>query len=425
MKFNNTILLCGFMLATMAGRAQVGVGTATPDTSAALDVNSVSRGFLMPRLSNSQRDALYRPAQGLMIYNTSTVSPQINNGTALVPVWASLGASQGASSYISSVDSSGDMTITSLTDTLHAGMSLQPPAGTYLVFFNGQYGAAKSAPISTETGVADLVAAYNQLMAIPVTNTTHAPVFGGETLAPGVYAIAGAASTAGVINLDGGGNPDALFIFRSGGAFNTGAGTTINLTNGTQAKNVFWIAEGALGLGANTLMKGTLIAHNAAPSGAAGSLVQGRLFTTAGAISFGPGSITVPTGISPYVNFGVLTGFAMFTSAGAIANTGTSTINGDVGSNAGAITGLGTFNGNIYAPGAAPNPINNTLATFSIYSNGAFVARSARTTDVNTSVIALQGVTTVTGGQTIDIRWRVDAGPLTIGNRILSLIKVN
>ncbi|MEO7310342.1 MAG: ice-binding family protein [Chitinophagaceae bacterium] len=425
MKFIKTLMCCGLLLAATAGNTQVGIGTTLPDTSAVLDISSSVKGLLMPRLSTSQRDAIYRPAKGLMIYNTTAGAPEINNGTALVPAWSPLGSGGSGSSLISSVDSAGDMTITSLTDTLIAGMSLQPPAGTYLVFFNAQYGAAVSAPISTEQGVIDLVAAYNQLMAIPVTNTTHAAVIGSETLSPGVYSIAGAASTAGIINLDGGGNPDALFIFRSGGAFNTGAGTTINLINGAAARNVFWIAEGALGLGAGTFMKGTLIAHNAAPSAAAGCEIIGRLFTTAGAVSFGPGIITVPTGISPYVNFGVLASFAMFTSAGAVANTGASTINGDVGSNAGAITGFGTFNGNIYAPGLAPNPINNTLATFSIYSNGIFVPNTSRTTDVNTSVIALQGVAKVIAGQKIDIRWRVDAGPLTIGSRILSLIKMN
>lgn len=423
MKSFQTMMLCGFLLAATVGRTQVGIGIIRPDSSAALDITSVNKGLLIPRLTNSQRDAIYRPAKGLMIYNTNAGAPEINNGTTLVPAWSPLGA--GTNPLISSVDSAGDVTITSLTDTLIAGMSLQPPVGTYLVFFNGQYGAAKSAPISTEQGVIHLQAAYDQLMAIPVTNTTHAPVFGSETITPGVYSIAGAASAAGVIDLDGGGNPNALFIFRSGGAFNTGAGTTINLINGVEARNVFWIAEGALGLGANTIMKGTLIAHGAAPSAAAGSNIEGRLFSTAGAVSFGPATITVPSGISPYADFGVLTGFAMFTSAGAVANTGSSTINGDVGSNAGAITGFGTFNGNIYAPGSAPSPVNNTLATFSIYSNGVFVRNSARTTDVNTSVISLQGVATVAAGQTIDIRWRVDAGPLTIGSRILSLIKMN
>jgi hypothetical protein len=88
--------------------------------------------------------------------------------------------------------------------------------------------------------------------AIP-TSTSHAPAFGGgETLLPGVYSIAAAGSIAGVLNLDAQGDPNAVFIFQIGLAFSTGASTTVNLINGGLARNVFWIAGGAIDLGAIT-----------------------------------------------------------------------------------------------------------------------------------------------------------------------------
>ena len=40
------------------------------DASAVLDVYSVSKGMLLPRLSNDQRDAINTPAAGLIIFNT-------------------------------------------------------------------------------------------------------------------------------------------------------------------------------------------------------------------------------------------------------------------------------------------------------------------------------------------------------------------
>jgi hypothetical protein len=52
--------------------AQVGIGTTTPDTSSALDISSSSQGFLMPRLTTTQRDLIASPAVGLMIYNTTS-----------------------------------------------------------------------------------------------------------------------------------------------------------------------------------------------------------------------------------------------------------------------------------------------------------------------------------------------------------------
>jgi Chaperone of endosialidase/Galactose oxidase, central domain len=48
----------------------VGIGTTTPDTSAALDIKSTTKGFLMPRMNTIQRDAIVNPKQGLQIYNT-------------------------------------------------------------------------------------------------------------------------------------------------------------------------------------------------------------------------------------------------------------------------------------------------------------------------------------------------------------------
>ncbi len=52
------------------GLAQVGIGTLTPATSAALDVTSTSQGLLPPRMTKIQRDAISSPVGGLMIYCT-------------------------------------------------------------------------------------------------------------------------------------------------------------------------------------------------------------------------------------------------------------------------------------------------------------------------------------------------------------------
>ena len=47
----------------------VGIGTTSPDSSASLEVSAVDQGFLPPRLTTLQRDAISLPAEGLMIYN--------------------------------------------------------------------------------------------------------------------------------------------------------------------------------------------------------------------------------------------------------------------------------------------------------------------------------------------------------------------
>jgi hypothetical protein len=143
----------------------------------------------------------------------------------------------------------------------------------------------------------DLTAAYNQLYNTAATFTDHAPAFGGgETLVPGVYSIAAAGSVAGDLTLDAEGDFNAVFIFKFGGAFTTGAVTTIHLINGALACNVFWQAEGAISMAANTSMKGTLIANNGAISLAAGGILEGRMFSTTGAVAIDAVSAILPIG---------------------------------------------------------------------------------------------------------------------------------
>ena len=61
--------------------AQVSIGTPTPDQSAILDLSSTNQGFLLPRLSTTQRDAISTPAVGLMIYNTTKNGLELYHGS--------------------------------------------------------------------------------------------------------------------------------------------------------------------------------------------------------------------------------------------------------------------------------------------------------------------------------------------------------
>jgi uncharacterized protein (TIGR02145 family) len=65
------VIIFSFILPLVA-IAQVGIGTNTPAASAQLEVSSTTKGYLMPRMTATERNAIVNPANGLQIFNTTT-----------------------------------------------------------------------------------------------------------------------------------------------------------------------------------------------------------------------------------------------------------------------------------------------------------------------------------------------------------------
>jgi uncharacterized protein (TIGR02145 family) len=80
------LLFIFLLIINVSTRAQVGIGTTTPAASAQLDVNSTTKGLLPPRMTTMQRDAITSPANGLIIFNTTTNGLQIKTSSG----WVSL-----------------------------------------------------------------------------------------------------------------------------------------------------------------------------------------------------------------------------------------------------------------------------------------------------------------------------------------------
>jgi hypothetical protein len=51
--------------------SQVGIGTETPNASSLLDLSSTSKGLLVPRMTQAQRNAISNPPVGLLVYQTN------------------------------------------------------------------------------------------------------------------------------------------------------------------------------------------------------------------------------------------------------------------------------------------------------------------------------------------------------------------
>jgi uncharacterized protein (TIGR02145 family) len=66
-------LLVAVIATSFTTFAQVGIGTTTPNASAALDITSTTSGFLPPRMTKVQLEAIASPVEGLMVYCTDCV----------------------------------------------------------------------------------------------------------------------------------------------------------------------------------------------------------------------------------------------------------------------------------------------------------------------------------------------------------------
>jgi hypothetical protein len=129
----------------------------------------------------------------------------------------------------------------------------------------------------------DLVAAYTDV----ATRTGGSALAGdqaGVTLAPGLHTAGAAIANTGTLTLDGGGDPNAVFVFKINGALTMAAGAHVTLTGGTQASRVFWQVNGAAALGASVRFAGTLMTLDAIGVGAGGE-VNGRALARNGAVS--------------------------------------------------------------------------------------------------------------------------------------------
>ncbi|MCL7753303.1 fibrobacter succinogenes major paralogous domain-containing protein [Polaribacter sp. Z022] len=92
------LLSVAFIAASFTSIAQVGVGTTNPDASAALDVESTTKGFLPPRMTQVQMNAIASPAEGLIVYclDCTTKGLYVNNGNEFVNVASGASASAAA-----------------------------------------------------------------------------------------------------------------------------------------------------------------------------------------------------------------------------------------------------------------------------------------------------------------------------------------
>lgn len=134
-------LLVAILVTTLSSYAQIGIGTSTPAPSSILDLTSSTKGVLLPRMTNVQKNAILSPEVGLVVWCSdcgSTGLMQVYNGTAwtnMNGVVTSLPSSNGTaviSAITCNTASAGTMTegiaVSGVTQTITATVTT---VGTY------------------------------------------------------------------------------------------------------------------------------------------------------------------------------------------------------------------------------------------------------------------------------------------------------
>lgn len=87
---------------------EVLIGTTTLDPSAVLNIVSTTKGFLVPRMTSAQRNAIASPATSLLVFNTTNSELNIYKNSQ----WETLQTFGSGSRYSTSTDANGEMTVT-------------------------------------------------------------------------------------------------------------------------------------------------------------------------------------------------------------------------------------------------------------------------------------------------------------------------
>ena len=117
---------------------------------------------------------------------------------------------------------------------------------------------------------------------------------GGMTLVPGVYCFASSATLTGTLTLDGLGDPNAVFIFKTVSTLITASNSNVLLINSAQPCNVFWQVGSSATLGTGTNFVGNILALTSITL-ATNATLNGRALARTGAVTLDSNNVAIST----------------------------------------------------------------------------------------------------------------------------------
>ena len=129
----------------------------------------------------------------------------------------------------------------------------------------------------------------------------------GYSLAPGVYSFSSSAGLTGTLALNGGGDPNAQWIFQIGSTLITGTNSGVSLANGASASNVFWQVASSATIEVDNAFAGNILALESITLN--GGTLDGRALARNGAVTINGGeTINAPAVPEPVSSVLLLVG---------------------------------------------------------------------------------------------------------------------
>ncbi len=170
-------------------------------------------------------------------------------------------------------------------------VGLSPSAsvtGFSTVVLNGAEYVADPTAVQAQV---DLATAYNTAASAPSTSNLTGQDLGNQKLSPGVYTFSSSAQLTGPLTLSGNG----VFIFQIGSTLTTASASSVLLTNGAQACNVFWQVGSSAKLGTATQFQGIVMALTSITLTTGANILDGAALARNGAVTMEGNQITVPS----------------------------------------------------------------------------------------------------------------------------------
>jgi len=156
---------------------------------------------------------------------------------------------------------------------------------------------ASPTPANLTTAVGDMQTAYTDAAGRTLPDHTELGIgnIGGLTLAPGLYKWSTGVTIPTDVTLSGG--PNDVWIFQIAGDVTMAGATSVILSGGAQAQNIFWQVAGGVGvaLGTTSQFEGIILTE-AAINLQTGASITGGLYAQT-AVTLDANTVTMPTAL--------------------------------------------------------------------------------------------------------------------------------